>query len=51
MININPTTLIYKYKQTAKDENDTCTKLSQLPTTIIGIQSFMKGFRPFPRGR
>jgi hypothetical protein len=50
MINVDPTTLIYKYKQTAKDENDACTKLSQLPTTITGVQSFMNGFRPSPAG-
>jgi hypothetical protein len=50
MINQDPTTLFYKYKQTHKDEKDACNKLSQLPTTITGIQAFMNGFLPSPEG-
>jgi hypothetical protein len=50
MINLDPTMIFYKYKQTNKDERDACNKLSQLPTTITGIQSFMNGFRPTPEG-
>jgi hypothetical protein len=50
MLNQDPTTIIYKYKQTHKDERDACTKLSQLPTTITGIQSYMNGFRPSSEG-
>lgn len=46
MINQDPTTIIYKYKQSHADERDACTKLTQLPTTITGIQSYMNGFRP-----
>jgi hypothetical protein len=42
----DPSVILYKYKQTAKDEKDACTKLSQIPTTITGIQSYMNGFRP-----
>jgi hypothetical protein len=38
--------IFFKYKQTAKDERDASTKLSQIPTTITGIQSYMNGFRP-----
>jgi hypothetical protein len=34
----------------AKDERDACTKLSQIPTTITGIQSYMNGFRPSLEG-
>jgi hypothetical protein len=50
MINLDPTMIFYKYKQTYKDEKDACNKLSQLPTMITGIQSYMNGFRPSPEG-
>jgi hypothetical protein len=50
LIQQDPSMIIYKYKQTAKDERDACTKLSQLPTTITGIQSYMNGFRPSTDG-
>jgi hypothetical protein len=46
----DPTAIFYKYKQTSKDEKDACTKLSLLPTSITGIQSFMNGFRPNSEG-
>ena len=46
----DPSMIIYKYKQTCKDERDACSKLSQLPTTITGIQSFLNGFRPSAEG-
>jgi hypothetical protein len=38
--------IIYRYKQTCKGKRDGCSKLSQLPTTITGIQAFMNGFCP-----
>jgi hypothetical protein len=50
LIQQDPSMIIYKYKQTSKDESNACVKLSQLPTTIMGIQSFMNGFRPSPDG-
>jgi hypothetical protein len=50
LIQQDPSMIIYKYRQTAKDEHDACTKLSQLPTTITGIQSYMNGFRPSSEG-
>jgi hypothetical protein len=50
LIQQDPSMIIYKYKQTNKDERDACTKLSQLPTTITGIQSYMNGFRPTTEG-
>jgi hypothetical protein len=50
LIQQDPSMIIYKYKQTAKDERDACTKLSQLPTTITGLQSYMNGFRPSTNG-
>jgi hypothetical protein len=50
MINQDPTTLFYKYKQTHPDEKDACNKLSQLPTMIAGIQAFMNDFQPSPEG-
>ena len=50
LIQQDPSMLIYKYRQTTKDERDACTKLSQLPTTITGIQSYMNGFRPSTEG-
>lgn len=46
----DPSLILYKYKQTHKDETDACVKLSQLPNTITGLQSFMNGFRPSPDG-
>jgi hypothetical protein len=46
----DPSVIFYKYKQTAKDERDACTKLSQIPTTITGIQSYMNGFCPSLEG-
>jgi len=46
----DPSVILYKYKQTTKDEKDACTKLSQIPTTITGIQSYMNGFRPSLEG-
>ena len=46
----DPSVILYKYKQMAKDEKDACTKLSQIPTTITGIQSYMNGFRPSLEG-
>jgi hypothetical protein len=49
-INQDPSAILYRYKQSFKDENDACTKLSSLPTTITGIQQFMNGFRPNPDG-
>jgi hypothetical protein len=50
LIDQDPTAIFYKYKQTSKDEKDACTKLSLLPTSITGIQSFMNGFRPNSEG-
>jgi hypothetical protein len=50
LIQQDPSMIIYKYKQTCKDERDACNKLSQLPTTITGIQSFMNGFCPSSEG-
>jgi hypothetical protein len=46
----DPSVIFYKYKQMAKDERDACTKLSQILTTITGIQSYMNGFRPSLEG-
>jgi hypothetical protein len=40
-----PSVIFYNYKQTAKDERDACTKLSHIPMTITGIQSYMCGNR------
>ena len=42
--------MIYRYKQSSEDEIDACTQLSQLPTTITGLQAFMNGFRPSTEG-
>jgi hypothetical protein len=39
LIQQDPSVIFYKYKQTAKDKRDACTKLSQIPTTITGIKS------------
>jgi hypothetical protein len=50
LIQQDPSMLFYKYKQTCKDERDACPKLSQLPTTITGIQAYMNGFRPSIEG-
>jgi len=50
LIQQDPSMIIYKYRQTMKDERDACNKLSQLPTTITGIQSYMNGFRPSTEG-
>jgi hypothetical protein len=50
LIQQDPSMIIYKYRQTTKDKRDACTKLSQLPTTITGIQSYMNGFRPSTEG-
>jgi hypothetical protein len=50
MINQDPTTILLKYKKTNDDERDACIKLSQLPMTITGIQSYMYGFRPSATG-
>jgi hypothetical protein len=50
LIQQDPLVIFYKYRQMAKDERDACTKLSQLPTTITGIQSYMNGFCPSPEG-
>jgi hypothetical protein len=50
LIQQDPSMIIYKYRQTTKDERDACTKLSQLPTTITSIQSYMNGFRPSTEG-
>jgi hypothetical protein len=50
MIEQDPSTLIYRYKQSSEDEIDACTQLSQLPTTITGLQAFMNGFRPSTEG-
>jgi hypothetical protein len=50
LIQQDPSIIFYKYKQTTKDERDACTKLSQIPTTITGIQSYMNGFRPSLEG-
>jgi hypothetical protein len=50
MINLDPTMIFYKYKQTNKDKRDACNKLSQLLTTITGIQLYMNGFCPTPKG-
>jgi hypothetical protein len=41
LIQQDPSMIIYKHKQTNKDKRDACTKLSQLPTTITGIQSYV----------
>ena len=49
-INQDPTTILYHYKQTYKEEKDACAKPSALPTTITGIQQFMYGFRPASEG-
>jgi hypothetical protein len=50
LIQQDPSVIFYKYKQTAKDKRDACTKLSQLPMTITGIQTYMNGFRPSLEG-
>jgi hypothetical protein len=50
MINLDPTMIFYKYKQTYKDKRDAWNKLSQLRTMIMGIQLYMNGFRPTPKG-
>jgi hypothetical protein len=50
LIQQDPSVIFFKYKQTAKDKRDACTKLSQLPTTITGIQSYMNSFRPSLEG-
>jgi hypothetical protein len=50
LIQQDPSVIFYKYKQTAKDKRDACTKLSQIPTTITGIQSYMNGFCPSAPG-
>ena len=50
MINQDPSTIIYKYKKMQEDKRDACTKLSQLPTTITGIQAYMSGFCPSATG-
>jgi hypothetical protein len=46
----DPSVIFYKDKQTAKDEKDACTKLSQIPMTITGIQLYMNGFHPSLEG-
>jgi hypothetical protein len=46
MIEQDPSSLIYCYKQSSEEEIDACTQLSQLPTTITGLQAFMNGFCP-----
>jgi hypothetical protein len=51
MIDQDPMTLFYKYKQTHPDEKDACNKLLQLPMTITGIQAFMNGFLTLSGGR
>jgi carboxypeptidase C (cathepsin A) len=33
MINLDPTMLFYKFKETHNDKRDACSKLSQLPMT------------------
>jgi hypothetical protein len=50
LIQQDPSMIVYKYRQMTKDERDACTKLSQLPTTITGIQSYINGFRPSTEG-
>jgi hypothetical protein len=46
----DPSVIFYKYKQTATDKRDACTKHSQILMTITGIQSYMNGFRPSLEG-
>jgi hypothetical protein len=50
MVQIDPTTILYKWEQTSPTEKDACVRATHLPTTITGIQSFMNGFRPKPEG-
>ena len=50
MIQIDPTAIVYKWRQSSPEEKDACPLPTQLPTTITGIQSFMSGFRPKPEG-
>ena len=50
MIQIDPTAIVYKWRQTSPEEKDACLLPTQLPTTITGLQSYMSGFRPKPEG-
>jgi hypothetical protein len=50
LIQQDPSVIFYKYKQMAKDKRDACTKLSLIPMTITGIQSYTNGFCPSLEG-
>jgi hypothetical protein len=50
MVQINPTAILYKYKQSNLVEKDACARSTHLPTTITGLQSYMNGFHPKPEG-
>jgi hypothetical protein len=50
MVQIDPTTILYRWQQTNPEEKDACVRSTHLPTTITGLQAFMNGFRPRPEG-
>jgi hypothetical protein len=50
MVQIDPTSILYKWQQTKPDKRDACVRSTHLPTTITGLQVFMNGFRPKPEG-
>jgi hypothetical protein len=50
VIQIDPTAILYKWQQSKPDERDACVRATHLPTTITGLQAFMNGFRPKPKG-